>query len=97
MRDDPPRLGRLKNGNPPFDLRNVRRCGAKTRRGTPCKGPAMANGRCRMHGGPNPGPPRGNRNAWKHGQRSRAAVEERKARVASMRMMKHILRMLDKG
>lgn len=26
-------------------------CGAKTRKGTPCKGLAMANGRCRMHGG----------------------------------------------
>ncbi|WP_426051729.1 hypothetical protein [Brevundimonas sp. SL161] len=23
--------------------------------------------RCRMHGGTNPGAPRGNRNAWKHG------------------------------
>lgn len=26
-------------------------CGAKTRDGDPCKAPAMANGRCRMHGG----------------------------------------------
>ncbi|WP_328702410.1 HGGxSTG domain-containing protein [Belnapia arida] len=26
-------------------------CGAKTRRCTPCAGPAMLNGRCRMHGG----------------------------------------------
>lgn len=26
-------------------------CGAKTRSGTPCKGQAMANGRCRMHRG----------------------------------------------
>ena len=26
-------------------------CGAKTRDGTPCKARAMANGRCRMHGG----------------------------------------------
>jgi hypothetical protein len=43
------------------------RCGAKTRKGTPCKAPAMANGRCRMHGGPSPGAPKGNRNAWKHG------------------------------
>lgn len=29
-------------------------CGAKTRSGTPCKSPAMANGRCRMHGGLQP-------------------------------------------
>lgn len=26
-------------------------CGAKTRSGAPCKGKAMSNGRCRMHGG----------------------------------------------
>ena len=32
-------------------------CGAMTRRGAPCKTPAMANGRCRMHGGTNPGRP----------------------------------------
>ncbi len=29
-------------------------CGAKTRSGTPCKGAAMPNGRCRMHGGSTP-------------------------------------------
>jgi hypothetical protein len=27
------------------------RCGARTRPGMTCKGPAMPNGRCRMHGG----------------------------------------------
>lgn len=26
-------------------------CGAKTRNGSPCTNPGMANGRCRMHGG----------------------------------------------
>jgi hypothetical protein len=31
-------------------------CGAKTRAGEPCKGQPMANGRCRMHGGPSTGP-----------------------------------------
>ena len=30
------------------------RCGAKTQVGTPCKNPAMPNGRCRMHGGRSP-------------------------------------------
>ena len=29
----------------------VPRCSATTRRGTLCRGPAMANGYCRMHGG----------------------------------------------
>jgi uncharacterized protein YjcR len=45
-------------------------CGAKTRNGHPCRTPAMPNGRCRMHGGTNPGAPRGNQNAFKHGMRS---------------------------
>ena len=44
-----------------------RRCGAKTRKGTPCRSPAMPNGRCRMHGGKSTGAPRGNKNALKHG------------------------------
>lgn len=33
------------------------RCGAKTRSGKPCQSWAMENGRCRMHGGTNPGRP----------------------------------------
>jgi hypothetical protein len=32
------------------------RCGARTRTGMACKGPAMPNGRCRMHGGSSTGP-----------------------------------------
>ena len=32
------------------------RCGAKTRRNTPCGRMAMACGRCRMHGGLSTGP-----------------------------------------
>lgn len=32
------------------------RCGARTRTGTPCRSPAMGNGRCRMHGGASTGP-----------------------------------------
>lgn len=31
-------------------------CGAKTRKGTPCRAKAMANGRCRNHGGLSSGP-----------------------------------------
>ncbi len=54
----------------PMQLAKAPRCGAKTRAGSPCQAPAMPNGRCRMHGGPNPGAPKGNRNAWKHGLRS---------------------------
>ncbi|MDO4799724.1 MAG: HGGxSTG domain-containing protein [Bacillota bacterium] len=44
-------------------------CGAKTRGGTPCRKPAMANGRCRIHGGKSTGPKdhSKNQNAVKHG------------------------------
>ncbi|HXR36340.1 MAG TPA: HGGxSTG domain-containing protein [Candidatus Binataceae bacterium] len=33
-----------------------RLCGAKARAGPPCQAPAMANGRCRIHGGTSTGP-----------------------------------------
>ncbi len=46
----------LKNGNRQGNPMSAPRCGAKTRSGTPCKSPAMANGRCRMHGGTSTGP-----------------------------------------
>ena len=32
------------------------RCGARARNGNPCRSAAMANGRCRMHGGASTGP-----------------------------------------
>jgi hypothetical protein len=32
------------------------RCGARTRAATPCRSPAMGNGRCRLHGGLSTGP-----------------------------------------
>ena len=44
------------------------RCGAKTRKGTPCMAPAIAGKqRCRMHGGKGSGAPKGNHNAFRHG------------------------------
>jgi uncharacterized protein YjcR len=54
-----------------------RRCGAKTRNDGRCRSPAMRNGRCRMHGGKSTGAPKGNKNAWKHGQFSNGAKAER--------------------
>ena len=62
-------------------------CGAKTRKGQSCRTPAMPNGRCRMHGGTNPGAPKGNRNAWKHGHRS----AEHQAMRILLRMMRQDL------
>ncbi len=48
--------GRLANGNPSGDYLAAPRCGARTRAGRPCRQPAMANGRCRLHGGRSTGP-----------------------------------------
>lgn len=54
------------------------RCGARTRSGSPCQSPAVrGRARCRMHGGTNPGPPKGNRNAWKHGGYDREMADLR--------------------
>ena len=50
------RQGWLKNGNRPGDPHLAPRCGAKTRAGKGCQGPAMSNGRCRLHGGLSTGP-----------------------------------------
>jgi hypothetical protein len=58
----------------PENLANAPRCGAKTRSGKSCQSPAVRErNRCRMHGGTNGGAPKGNRNAWKHGNRSAEA------------------------
>jgi hypothetical protein len=54
------------------------RCGAKTRSGKPCQSyPVTGRRRCRMHGGTNPGPPRGNQNGLKHGHYSAGAIAKR--------------------
>jgi hypothetical protein len=77
------RRGRLKNDNPPGDFTRAARCGAKTRRGTPCQCPAMRNGRCRLHGGLSTGPKtaegieRIRRAVTKHGNYSKRAKGER--------------------
>jgi hypothetical protein len=47
---------RLRHGVRGGDPRTACRCGARTRASAPCKGPAMPNGRCRMHGGASTGP-----------------------------------------
>jgi hypothetical protein len=54
----PKGTGPLRNGNPRGNPHLAPRCGAKTRwpRSGPCRGPAMGNGRCRMHGGLSTGP-----------------------------------------
>ena len=61
-------------------MRTSPRCGAKTRKGTPCQAPAVAGkARCRMHGGAKgSGAPNGNQNALKHGMYTRESLEFQK-------------------
>src|SRR5215813_4845739 len=73
------------------------RCGARTRRGSSCQGAAMANGRCRMHGGPRTGPrtpeglERSRRANWKHGRYSAEAIATRREATAARRLLRRIM------
>jgi hypothetical protein len=93
----------LKNGNPQFDLRYVRRCGAKNRKGLPCRAPAMKNSRCRLHGGKSTGPrtpedlERSRRANWKHGRYSAAAIVERRRRKEDRMKMNQLLGNIMRG
>lgn len=78
------------------------RCGAKKRRkGTPCGSPAMANGRCRIHGGLSTGPKtkEGVENIrkahLKHGQRSAEAVRRRKEGMALLREINELAKLAE--
>ena len=72
----------------------ARRCGAKTRAGTPCRSPAVkGKQRCRMHGGSSPGAPKGNRNAVKHGRYTTTRkIEHFKARQ-TLRELEQLIRL----
>jgi hypothetical protein len=63
------------------------RCGARNRNGMACKGPAMPNGKCRMHGGASTGPrtPQGL-------ARIRAARTTHGTRTAEMEQMRKLVR-----
>src|SRR5882757_5062796 len=90
----------LKNGNPVGDPNSAPRCGAQTRQGRACQSPAMANRRCRMHGGTSTGPrtaeglARSRRARWKHGLYSgKTRAEHRRVRellIQSRALLKQI-------
>jgi hypothetical protein len=93
----PDRRGRLKNGNRSGDFLAAPRCGARTRCGGACRQPAMANGRCRMHGGLSTGPrtpeglARSRRARLTHGARSagmRALLREARAHMRRSRALR---------
>jgi hypothetical protein len=50
----------------------------ETRSGNPRQSSTMANGRCRMHGGPSPAHQKGNRKAFKHGPFTAEAIARRR-------------------
>ena len=66
-----------------YPMHHCKRCGAKTRRGTMCLSPAMANGRCRMHGGLSLAGQESPR--YRHGWYTRAAIAQRSALAAVLR------------
>jgi hypothetical protein len=61
-------------------LAQAPRCGARTRAGTACQCPAIrGRKRCRLHGGRNPGAPRGERNGnFSNGDWTQEATAERR-------------------
>jgi hypothetical protein len=64
---------------------------------SPCQSPAMTNGRCRMHGGMSPGPPKANKNALKHGRFTADAIANRREIAMLLRVMKALARTTDEG
>jgi hypothetical protein len=73
------------------------RCGARSKRtGKPCRGAAMPNGRCKIHGGKSTGPrtpeglERSRRANWKHGHFSREAKAERSRVRAAMLALRYL-------
>ncbi len=70
------------------------RCGARTRSGAPCLGPAVAGSeRCRMHGGgKSSGAPIGPANGqWRHGLRSAETVGRRRLAAAEGRELRRLI------
>jgi hypothetical protein len=58
----------------------------KKRQSVPIAGDV--NGRCRMHGGPSPGAPKGNKHALKHGRYTAKAIARRLEIRELLRAMK---------
>ncbi len=70
----------MKKPNKPHNpFAHLPKCGAKTRKGTPCQLVGMKNGRCRLHGGKSTGPKtaagRARCGNWIHGLYSKAERE----------------------
>jgi hypothetical protein len=88
-----PNRGRLRHGNPSGDFLAAPRCGAETRAGCACRQPAMANGRCRLHGGKSTGArtpdglDRCRTASLVHGHRTAEVIELKSAAARSSRAL----------
>ncbi|WP_297563015.1 HGGxSTG domain-containing protein [Nitratireductor sp.] len=68
-----------------------KRCGARTRRGTPCQKPVLSGKkRCQLHGG-RAGAPCGEKNGnFKSGQYTKEALKAHKDAMARLRALVHL-------
>jgi hypothetical protein len=79
------------------------RCGARRRDGFTCQGPAMASGRCRLHGGKSTGPrtaeglERSRTARLGHGYYTAAAKAERRQARAETRYLRALLASILRG
>ena len=80
------------------------RCGAKTRRGTPCQRPAnKQNGRCRLHGGASTGPRTEQGRArisaanMTNGQHTKEMIARRKADAKIAKGLRDRLRVIERN
>jgi hypothetical protein len=94
--------GWLHNNNAVGDFSKAPRCGAKTRKGTPCLCPAMKNGRCRLHGGLSTGPKtvagieRIRQAVTKHGFYTKEAVLQRQLARLEVKQLQETIRNVGK-
>jgi len=72
-------------------LNGAKICGATSKRtGKPCRQPAMANGRCRLHGGKSTGRP------VTTGQWTKKAIQRRKETTRLLRQAKELIDSISK-
>jgi superfamily II DNA or RNA helicase len=78
----------------PDKFQKARQCGARTKSGKPCRSPATNKGRCRLHGGARgSGAPSGRRNGqYRHGERTKTAIAERRKFSSLLKMLRAGLR-----
>src|SRR5262249_38572017 len=85
------RRAKMRNNPMHLPLHQAPRSKARTRSASSCRSPAMHNGRCRLHGGKSTGPPKGNKNAFKHGRYTAQAITRRRDVRALLKSIKKLV------